>query len=118
MDFYNVPTGKTSLRQGDLLYPVPFAVVSLNSSFIDGNKQQKTLSSDVPEAGMLAVPFESGWGMVIPQSCDSADYSGDLILIARVKPVTAAIKDYTQETKLNKVLKYLRKPASKPQYLY
>lgn len=133
MRFYQEGYFTNTLQQGDLLFPIPFPACMLTNIYYIDKRTDKSeqfvvpsdqvlesLSQTEKETGVICTSFESGWGMVITQSCDCFKDSRDLITVAKVIPATERFpKEFENSKKIkDNLLKRFRKPASRPQYLY
>lgn len=110
MNFYEASVLEESerkLRQGDILYPVPFVVFSATEARILTPDAEElttvdlTRTTDLPAETQLAANVGMTTGIVLNQSCDLSDPSGRgrPILIARVSlPERKRIKISSERT--------------------
>jgi hypothetical protein len=81
---------KEGLKQGDILYPIPFPLLPLKQDGFTPSDNGKPLSlldlDSLANETTVTLEFAASvsWGMVITQNCDLAEVSKENIVIARI----------------------------------
>ena len=132
MNFYEASTLEESerkLRQGDILYPVPFVGFSITEAIVLTPDAEEPITVNLTEITELQAETQLltsvgiSHGMVLNQSCDLSDQPGrgKPILIARVLPSEERVRDLQPESALKKrvgAIKALANPGKSPSVFY
>ena len=128
-DFYEaLPAGgATELRQGDRVYPIAFARISLSGATLieaGASPTRVDLSLDTSErkgASVLA-SLEQAHGLVLNQSCDLSPDPGRerSILVARVVPCTSRYPNWPKDDAKKRLrqISVLSNPGKSPSIFY
>lgn len=132
MEFYQVPpSGETirDLRQGDLLYPVPFIGFNMASATVLASKNGQPIQRDLTREQdtktefLLITKALMGTGLVVSQSCDlvSRPNASEPVVVARVLPCEGFIKKWPKGDDAGKAaleVQRLSNPGKTPGLFY